>query len=440
MSNSQEPTHRTAVVASAILPDGAVLEMVSRSEDQRTAFLIHRDGAIAEHREFDIPGVGRATPYSQTNNLIAHSVVLFPSGVADYDSQVALLAEVRNFIHRYADLSESFEELASLYVLLSWVYDRFNAMPYLRLKGDYGSGKSRCLQTIGSICYKPMFVSGASTVSPMFRIIDAFRGTLILDESDFRFSDERAEIIKILNNGNAVGFPVLRSEATPTKEFNPRAFAVFGPKVIATRREFDDQALESRCITEIMSGLPPRADIPLSLPAGFANEACALRNKLLMYRFNNHAQYGSVSERQDSAIEARVAQIYQPLLAVAPDEAARERVLAHARIQTGALRAVRGASVESQLLDTLYVMRQAGAPFYVRDITTRFADKYGADFDRPVTARWVGGQLRKRLSLVTLKSHGMYVVPVTEQAKLDALFARYATEDDAVDMGTMGTF
>ena len=107
---------------------------------------------------------------------------------------------------------------------------------------------------------------------------------LVIDESDFRFSDERAEIVKILNNGNAKGFPVLRSEVTPGKDFNPKAFDVFGPKIIATRRSFDDRALESRCITEEMTGLPPRPDIPLSLPDTFHTEAEHLRNQLLSYR------------------------------------------------------------------------------------------------------------------------------------------------------------
>src|SRR6266851_6547299 len=68
-----------------------------------------------------------------------------------------------------------------------------------------------------------------------------------VDEGDFRFSDERAEIIKILNNGNAKGFPVLRSEPSLNgKEYNPRAYAVFGPKLVATRGYFEDRALESR--------------------------------------------------------------------------------------------------------------------------------------------------------------------------------------------------
>jgi hypothetical protein len=59
-----------------------------------------------------------------------------------------------------------------------------------------------------------------------------------LDESDFRASDEKAEIVKILNNGNARGFPVLRSEPDRKGEYNPRAYSVFGPKLVATRGFF----------------------------------------------------------------------------------------------------------------------------------------------------------------------------------------------------------
>jgi hypothetical protein len=41
-------------------------------------------------------------------------------------------------------------------------------------------------------CCRPIFASGASTVSPLFRILDFFRGTLIVDKSDFRFCDEKS--------------------------------------------------------------------------------------------------------------------------------------------------------------------------------------------------------------------------------------------------------
>ena len=95
--------------------------------------------------------------------------------------------------------------------MLTWVYDVFAEVPYLRFKGDFGSGKTRALQVIGAITYKPVFASGASTVSPIFHALDLFRGTLVFDEADFRFSDEKAEVTKIFNAGTTRGFPVLRS-------------------------------------------------------------------------------------------------------------------------------------------------------------------------------------------------------------------------------------
>src|SRR5207247_1145032 len=152
-----------------------------------------KDGQWTRELVFPLTPIRQLVPYSPQNNLIKNDVVLLPSEPEDYGSETQLLADIQAFIHRYVDVTPLFEKIASYYVLLSWVYDRFNELPYLRLRGDPGSGKTRFLLTVGSLCYKPIFASGASTVSPLFRIIDAFRGTLIIDEGDFRLSDERAE-------------------------------------------------------------------------------------------------------------------------------------------------------------------------------------------------------------------------------------------------------
>lgn len=416
---------------SAVTEDGAILEMIYQAESRRTSFLNCQDGRVSEVSDFESADLGRVAPFAPSNNLLAHGVVLFPSEAASYDTESELLGEVRAHIHRYADLSEPFEELASHYVLLTWVYDAFAEVPYLRLKGDFGSGKSRCLQTIGSICYKPMFVSGASTISPMFRIIDSFRGTLILDESDFRYSDEKAEIVKILNNGNAAGFPVLRSEVTPTKEFNPRAFAVFGPKIIASRSSFDDSALESRCLTESLSGKRPRSDIPVSLPDSFHREALDLRNRLLTYRFRHRMTIGEKSQTDVAVSDARMAQIIAPVLAVASDVDARGRIVAFAGRQMMAINAERESSLEAQILDIMSSMRREGAPWNVKDIAALFADRYGSDYNRAVSPRWMGAQLRRRLSLIPVKSHGNFVVPSNADAQVTTLCERYGVVDES---------
>src|SRR2546427_6050272 len=269
---------------STVLPDGSLVEMVC--QENRTLFCVSKEGALRYESSLLVNGQ-RLVPYSPRNNLLTNEVVLFPSEATEYESEQTLVEEIRAFIHRYVDVSPLFEQIASYYVLFSWVYDAFNELPYLRLRGDAGSGKTRFLLIVGSLCYKPIFASGASTVSPLFRILDSMRGTLIVDEGDFRFSDEKAELVKILNNGNGRGFPVLRSESVSAREFSPRAYTVFGPKLIATRGYFQDRALESRCLTEETGGGKIRDDNTIHLTADYNSQALVLRNKVLMFWFRS---------------------------------------------------------------------------------------------------------------------------------------------------------
>lgn len=75
--------------------------------------------------------------------MLKHDAVLLPSAATNYGDENALRSELQAFVHRYVDLTETFERIAVEYVLLSWVYDVFNELPYLRLQGDYGTGKTR---------------------------------------------------------------------------------------------------------------------------------------------------------------------------------------------------------------------------------------------------------------------------------------------------------
>jgi hypothetical protein len=163
MSTKRVEKRKPAYIASAITEAGQVIEMTLNPETKRSALLCWEGDSATEVSEVELPSIGNAVPFSPSNNLIAHGVILFPSRASEYGDADKLLKAIRGFIHSYADLSDQFEEIASLYVMLSWVYDRYRVVPYLRLKGDYGTGKTRCLQVIGSICYKPMFMSGAST-------------------------------------------------------------------------------------------------------------------------------------------------------------------------------------------------------------------------------------------------------------------------------------
>lgn len=420
---------------SRVFEDGSLVELIYIQETNTTAFAFYKTGTIAIKESIDAGNGIFLLPVPASNNLIRHRALLLPGPPAPSGSVPGLIADIERYLDRYVDLSSAYRKIASYYVLLTWVYDAFNELPYLRLRGDFGSGKTRALTIIGSICYKAFFASGASTVSPIFHILDAFGGTLVLDEADFRFSDEKSELAKVFNNGNVKGFPVLRTMVSNKNEFDPRAFNVFGPKIVAMRQSFDDMALESRFLTEEMGQRTLRRDIPINLPDIQKDEALSLRNRLLTYRFEKLKTIKIDEALVDPTLSPRSNQILVPLLSIVDDEPLREEIRNAVRSIDQALSSERSTSPEAGVLDILLeaFSDKARIVIPISEITTTFIERHGSDYDRPITHRYMGGIIRKRLRLVTYKSHGVYVVPVTERSKVDELCVRYGVTDRSAD-------
>jgi hypothetical protein len=276
----EENEDREQFVSGFVLNDGTIGEMVVDDDGQRS-FIVSVNGSVRRMFQLQTP---KAT-YIPTSDRLVGEVVHFASSAVPYDSQSALFKEVMQFIHRYLELPADFEDITTLYVLLTWVYEFAPSVPYLRVLGDWGTGKTRFLQVVGAICFRPIFASGATTPAPIFRILEEFRGTLVLDEADFKDSSSWVEMVKLLNNGYRPGMPVLRADKENGKWF-PRSYQVFGPKLIATRYPFRDEALESRCLTAEMMPLT-RSDIPRVLPPSFDTEVKELRARLLTFRLVN---------------------------------------------------------------------------------------------------------------------------------------------------------
>jgi hypothetical protein len=424
--NSSAPKRDRTPAVSRVFSDGRLIELLYRASDAQTAFAVWRDGAWTVETDVEIGGE-RLVPFSPKNNIIKNDVVLLPSEPQEYGSKAELLDEIRAFLHRYLDVAPAFEHIAAHYVLFTWVYDAFNEVPYIRFQGDFGTGKTRALLVLGSICCRAFFASGASTVSPVFHILDAFRGTLVLDEADFRFSDEKAQIVKIFNNGNVSGMPVLRTMQNHRREFNPQAFQVFGPKVVAMRGAYGDRALESRFLTEVMGNSPLRGDIPLNLTGKMREEALGLRNKLLLFRFRNRNGLQFTPGSLIDGVAPRINQILLPLLEIVDDPGVRRALVGFARTAHEGIIAERSLTTEAQLLDIIRELSQleAAAVLPIGDIKARFVERFGTEYTRPITPRWIGGLLRRRLHLSPYKSHGRYVLPVFDKAHLAILYSRY---------------
>jgi len=416
---------------SMVFGDDFLAEMVYDPDEMETKFAIFTGGEITYENNIEILDGWIIKPLSARGNIVKKKLVLFPIKAEEYQDNEELLKEIQGFIHKYIQVNPVYEKMAAFYVLFTWVHDRFNELPYLRALGDWGTGKTRALKTIGSLCYKPIFAAGAVTASPIFRILDITHGTLVMDEADFKISGSWAEIIKILNCGYQKDIPVLRSESTG-RTFEPRAFSVYGPKIIATRKRFDDQALESRCLTEEMQKMT-RGDIPFNLADGFWEEAAQIRNKLLLWRFKNFSKIKLKPELADRSIEPRLNQIMIPLLSIIEDKKVIEEIKQSIRNYNQQLILDRGMQEEAEVLEITASLIKEKEPS-MKDIAYELNEKHGLnDFyykGKKFTARQIGGIIRNNLNLHPKRNYRGYVIPFTEKDKITRLKEKYGLKKD----------
>jgi hypothetical protein len=331
-------------------------------------------------------------------------VVRFPSHPTDYGTTAQLLGEMSAFIRRYADLPEDWVDIVCLYLLMSWVYDRFRAVPYLRFLGETGTGKTRLLEVCASLAYKSTTVSGNITGAALFRTIDLVRGTMAVDEADFKNSAEWSDITKILNNGYAVGTPVIRCNRD---DFAPECFAVFGPKIISTRNRFEDEATETRCLTLETKQQKVSVHIPLQLPLIFDREALALRNKLLRWRFENFDHIAAKEEGLRDLF-ARLGQIGASLAAVAPDAQWTKKLIDFLRRMDADCNEESPKGMVQRAIQVFSSGTRDSAKVgeITESVNTERKDK-GLD---PLTAHKVGGILRSLGHTPKRTKHGYFII------------------------------
>ena len=259
-----------------------ILEQVWDGKKSRFAVYNHNTKTIDYVDEYVIDGI---TYHPQIGEEILKNGVLLPSEAIEYGDDLSLNKTIYDFTYKWLDITPAMRKQAIWNIKKSWVYERYHTINYLRALADTGLGKTRYIDTLGYIHYKPILTSGATTAAPLFRIINKWHGSLIMDEADLKKTDEAQDIIKIINLGYEKGKHIMRCDQNDANLIN--FFDPFCPKILATRKPFDDKATESRCMTCQM-GITSRTDLPPNLTDEFLKETLTIRNKLLMWRFRNY--------------------------------------------------------------------------------------------------------------------------------------------------------
>lgn len=327
-------------------------------------YVRYPDGHIDRCASITIGSTCYMPIHPRDDENISKETVCFPSALTPYESETQLLADIRAFLHRWFDMEPYWERIVSYYVLFSWFYDAgFETIPYLRALGDYGTGKTRFIESAGLLCYRPMLISGGDSDSVIFRMIDTYRGTMIVDEADFGDSSANALIAKVINMGNRKTGNIKRLDGD--NDYNVKVFMVFCPKVFAARNDFGDDALGSRCLTKFMTKSSPRHDIPLDTDPSFRDDARHIRNKLAHFRLKTWKPVAIDHDKADRTIMARLSQITLALRTIIKDPEALAELDTYIQIYNASLIGERSMTDQAIIVHALariyYRLDQADA-------------------------------------------------------------------------------
>ena len=297
-------------VLGEVLPNGTMLE--AAYDPQKGIYLVvkEKDSHIQKKNEYKYNKT-KYKPLADSN--VKNYQTILPTEVDTSVYYSNLLGDIEDEINNNVDLQPNYTPIAARYVMMTWCYDKFQKIPYLRVIGPYGSGKSRFLDVMASLSYHSSLLGQGISQANIYRWLDRYPGTLILDEADFGKTIHTNLITQILNGGFERNGKVHR--CSPGKsDYEPRAYRSFGPKILASRMSFVDDALESRFLT-FSTHITTRENIPLYTPPN--NEwpkMIELRNRLLNFRFENFSKIDP-NQRVDGLeeYEPRLKEIIRPL-------------------------------------------------------------------------------------------------------------------------------
>lgn len=145
----------------------------------------------------------------------------------------AIATKVRDFITNYAILpGDHYADILALYVMHTYAFEAARTTPYIYITSQGpGSGKTRVLELLQELCRGAQMFAGM-TGATAFRLIEARRPTLLLDEVDTIYSGAKNEDLRgVLNSGYKHNGSIPRVDTSSEDGF--RDYSTFCPKVLA---------------------------------------------------------------------------------------------------------------------------------------------------------------------------------------------------------------
>lgn len=225
----------------------------------------------------------------------------------------SLLDEIANVLCRFIVLPLEEIKAIALWILHTYAVDATSICPILIIKSaEKRCGKTLILELLLNLVFRPLPASNITTAS-LFRAIEKYKPTLLLDEAD-TFLHHNDEMKGIINSGyRSSSSYVVR---TVGDDFEPKIFSTFGPKAIAQIDTPQETIMDRGIIIEIRRKKPDEKTERLRSDRIF-EELKHLRQKAMRWANDNLANLPDWEPKIPGSLNDRAQDSWRPLLAIA---------------------------------------------------------------------------------------------------------------------------
>lgn len=223
-----------------------------------------------------------------------------------------LLDEINKTIGQFIVCDPETATAATLWVAFTWVIDQVSIAPLALITApEKGCGKTQLLDVMGQMVAKPLPASNI-TAAALFRTIDKYRPTLLLDEAD-TFLRDNEELRGIINSGHT------RSAAftirTVGDNYEPKRFSTWGAKAICGIGTQHDTIMDRSIPLKLRRRLPNEK--VQRLRHADKTQFERLRQQLSRFAQDYGQDVAAVTPELPNELGDRAQDNWEPLLAIA---------------------------------------------------------------------------------------------------------------------------
>lgn len=304
-----------------------------------------------------------------------------------------LLDELRATLLRFCVLPEHTPELVAAWIVHAWTHDAAEISPVLCLVSpEKRCGKTTTMNVVAALVPRALRAVNLTT-SVAFRVVEAHKPTLLVDEAD-TFLADNDELRGIINGGHdRMSAWVWRSVGD---EHEPRAFNVWSPKAIAMIGRPPD-TIEDRSLV-VRLRRKARGESVERFRTAMVAELLPLRRRCMRFAQDNEARLAQAEPNLPDVLNDRAQDNARAICAIA-DEAGGHWPDALRRALVGNAEAAQDDEPESsgalllsdiaQILETVTADRIGSSALVER--LTELDESPWAEWrrGRPITARGV---------------------------------------------------